>query len=189
MLTNWGSEDRKVTVYLPAWGVKLDWVSRVVPEEGERIVTVRAWLAGITASPSKEDRVIVLGYLVATALLTVMVTEARVERFPALSTAWAVRVWLALVKVVVSRVLLAEAEEEVANTEPSTLRVMVLRPELTWPVTVGSEAVAEKVMLPLTVPVEGEVMETVGGVVSGLGLTVIVVWAVTEPWALVAVRV
>jgi hypothetical protein len=43
-----------------------------------------------------------------------MVTEAMVELFPALSMAWAVRVWDALVRVVVSKVLDMLPEEEVA---------------------------------------------------------------------------
>ena len=91
MLTNWGSEDRKVTVYcLLLFGVRLLWVSKT--EAPERIVTVMGWFAGIVDIPSKEVRVIVLGNLVATELFTVMVTEAVVLRFPALSTAWAVRV-------------------------------------------------------------------------------------------------
>jgi hypothetical protein len=47
-------------------------------------------------------------------------------------------------------------------------KVRVLRPERVWPATEGSEAVAEKVMLPLTVPARGEVMETVGAVTSGV---------------------
>ena len=65
ILTNWGSEDRKVMVYLEAVGVRV-WVSRVVPEEGERMVMVRDWLVGIELSPSREERVMVLGYLVDT---------------------------------------------------------------------------------------------------------------------------
>ncbi len=72
------------------------------------------WLLGIADSPSKEVRVISLGYLVAGALLTVMVTEAMVELFPALSMLWAVRVWEALVRVVVSRVLEILPVEDVA---------------------------------------------------------------------------
>ena len=37
---------------------------------------------------------------------------------------------------------------EVANTEPSTDNVTSFNPDVTCPVTVGSEAVAEKVMVP-----------------------------------------
>jgi hypothetical protein len=43
-----------------------------------------------------------------------MVTEAMVELFPALSVAWAVKVWEELVRVVVSKVLDILPEEEVA---------------------------------------------------------------------------
>lgn len=92
MLTNWGSEDRKVTVYcLEALGVRLLWVSRVVPDDGDKTVAVMVILLGMAAIPSKEVRVISLGYLVAVALLTVMDTEAVVDWFPALSRAIAVR--------------------------------------------------------------------------------------------------
>ena len=111
MFTNRGSEDRKVMVYFPAVGVRF-WVSKTV--DPESMVTVRLWLLEIAANPSKEVRVIVLGNLVATVLLTVMVTEALVLRFPALSWAWAKRVWLALVRVVVSKALEADEVVEVA---------------------------------------------------------------------------
>ena len=179
ILTNWGSEDRKVTVYLPADGVRV-WVSRVEPLAGETTVAVICSLAGIVDRPSREVKLIVLGYLVAETLLTVMVTVERVELFPALSWAWAVKVWEALVRVVVSRVLLMFPEEEVAKTEPSTDKVKSLSPEVTWPVTVGSEAVAEKVIVPETVPDEGLVIEAVGFVVSGADW---VVAEAEEDWA------
>jgi len=174
-------------VYLPAVGSRLVWVSKAV--EPERIVTVIGWFAGIELKPSNEDNWIVLGNLVAVGLFTVMVTLARVERLPALSRAAAVRVWLVLVRVVVSRGLVIEDEEEVAKTAPSTSRVIVFRPELTCPAMLGSLAEAEKVMVLLTVPELGEVMVTVGGVISGLRLTTRVTGAVTEPLLLVAVRV
>jgi hypothetical protein len=122
--------------------------------------------------PSKELKDSVLGYLVATVLLTVMVTDDTVELFPALSMAVAVRVWEALVRVVVSKGTLILPDVEVANTLPSTKRVTNLSPEVTCPVTLGSLAVAEKVMVPLSVPVDGDVMDAVGGVVSGAGVTV-----------------
>ena len=96
---------------LLALGVRF-WVSKTV--EPERMVTVMLWLLGMAERPSREVKVIVLGYLVAGALLTVMVTEAMVELFPTLSVAWAVRVWEALVRVVVSKVLDMLPEEEVA---------------------------------------------------------------------------
>ncbi len=51
-------------------------------------------------------------------------------------------------------------------------KVRVLSPERVWPEAEGSEAVAEKVIFPLTVPVEGEAMETRGFVVSGLNRVV-----------------
>jgi hypothetical protein len=101
----------------------------------------------------------------------------------------AVRVWEALVSVVVSRGVEMVPDVEVAKTLPSTERVTNLRPEVTWPVTVGSLAVALKVIVPDWLPAEGEVMETVGAVVSGAGLTVTVAWLVTLPLLLVAVRV
>ena len=53
------------------------WVSKTV--EPERIVTVMLWLLGMADSPSKEVKVIVLGYLVAGALLTVMVVVLLVD--------------------------------------------------------------------------------------------------------------
>src|SRR5579862_9412729 len=106
MFTIWGSEDRKVMVYFPAVAARLLWVSRVVPEEGDRTVAVMVVPAGIVDIPSREVKVTVLGYLVACWLVTVMVTEETGERLPALSLAMAVRVWEALVKVVVSKGLL-----------------------------------------------------------------------------------
>ena len=117
-------------------------------------------------SPSREVRLINLEYLVAMGLLTVMVTLATVELFPALSIALAVRVWVELVKVVVSRGLLRFAEVEVANRLLSIYMDNNDNPEVIWPFTTGSEAEAWKVMVPVTVPDDGEVMETVGGVVS-----------------------
>ena len=42
------------------------------------------------------------------------------------------------------------------------------RPEVIAPPTLGSEAVAERVIVPLTVPEEGEVKATVGAVTSGV---------------------
>ena len=48
---------------------------------------------------------------------------------------------------------------------------------------------AEKVRVPETVPAEGEVMLTVGTVVSGFKLTVTVTVEVTDPEELVAVKV
>jgi hypothetical protein len=166
MSTNWGSVLRKATVYwLEALGKRLVWVSKTVPPE--RIVTVIGWLLGIADNPSKEVRVNSLGYLVATALLTVIVVMGVVNELPALSLAMAVRLWLELVKVVVSKGLLTEAEVEVAKILPSINRVTKDSPEVTWPATVGSEAEAEKVRVPDTVPAKGLVMETVGGVVSG----------------------
>ena len=65
-------------------------------------------------------------------------------------------------------------------------RVKVLRPERVCPATDGSEAVAEKVILPLTVPEEGEEMEARGLVVSGLNRVVPLteeVWAEVFPAA------
>ena len=59
-------------------------------------------------------------------------------------------------------------------------RVRVLRPERVWPATEGSEAVAEKLILPLTVPDEGLRILTVGAVVSGLNR---VVPLTEEDWA------
>src|SRR5438105_3237229 len=103
MLTSWGSELRKLTVYLPATGAKLVWVSKIEPEEGDRMVTVIVWLLGIVNIPSKEVKLTVLGNLVADILLTVMVTADVVKVFPALSKAVAVLVWVPLVKVVVSK--------------------------------------------------------------------------------------
>ena len=76
-------------MYLPAVGSRLVWVSKAV--EPERMVTVIACFGGIELKPSNEDNWIVLGNLVAVGLFTVMVTVARVERLPALSRAWAVR--------------------------------------------------------------------------------------------------
>ena len=147
-------------------GRRLLWVSRIVAPE--RMVAVRAWLAGRVGMASSEVNATSLGYFWAGVLLTVMVTKAELALLPALSWAWADRMWLALVRVVVSRgteMVPAEVEE---NTEPSTSKVRDLRPEVTWPETVGSEATAEKVMIPEAVPEEGVVMETVGAVVSGL---------------------
>ena len=59
MSTSWGSEDRKLMVYLPEVGVRLAWVSRIV--EPERMVTVIGWLLGIEDSPSREVNWIDLG--------------------------------------------------------------------------------------------------------------------------------
>ena len=145
-------------------GVRV-WVSIMV--EPERILTVILWPVGILDMPSNEASCMVLGNLGAATLLTVIVTEAMVERLPTLSLDWAVRVWLALVRVVVSKVLLMLDDVEVPKTAPSTYKVIKFKPEVTCPETTGSAAVAEKLILPLTVPVEGEVMETVGLVVSG----------------------
>jgi len=138
------------------------------------MVAVMVVLLGMAAIPSKEVKAIILGYLVATALLTVMDTAVVVKLFPALSMAVAVKLWEPLLKVVVFRLLVILPVVEVANTEPSTYRVKLFRPLVTCPVTVGSEAVALKVMVPLTVPADGDVMVAVGGVVSGARLTVTV---------------
>ena len=97
----------------------------------DNTVTVRLWLLGIADSPSRLVSVINLGNLVATVLFTVMITEAKVELFPALSIAVAVRVWVVLVKVVVSRGLLMLADEDVANKLPSMNIESSLRPEVT----------------------------------------------------------
>lgn len=131
-------------------------------------------LPGIADKPSREVRVISLGNLVAEALLTVMVTVAVVDWLPALSFATAVMVWEEFVRVVVSRLLDRVPDVVVAKTEPSMLTVTKDKPEVVWPETIGSEAEAETVMAPLTVPAEGEVMETVGAVVSGAD------WVVAE---------
>ena len=94
-----------------------------------------------------------------------------------------------MLKVVVSRDLEIVPKEEVAKTLLSMSRVVKNKPEVTWPETVGSWAWAEKVILPETVPGEGEEMETVGAVVSGATETVTVAEEVTEPLLLLAVRV
>lgn len=73
-----------------------------------------------------------------------------------------------MVKVVVSRDLLMLPVEEVANRLPSTNMESSFKPEVTWPVTVGSEAVALKVIVPVKdAPDKGLRIVTVGGVVSG----------------------
>jgi hypothetical protein len=79
----------------------------------------------------------------------------------------AVNWWVELVKVWVFRGTEMEPEVVVAKILPSIKRVRSLRPEVTCPGMVGSEAWAEKVMVPDTVPAEGAVMEAWGGVVSG----------------------
>ena len=146
-------------------------------------------MLGIVNIPSKEVKLINLGNFWARVLLTVMVTAEVVKLFPALSSAVAVKVWLPLVRVVVSRGWDRVAVEEVAKTEPSIDRLKDFRPEVTWPATVGSFAAAEAVMVPLTVPGLGLVMAAVGAVVSGARLTTTVTLAVTGPEALVAVKV
>jgi len=143
----------------------------------------------IADRPCREVRVNFLGYLAAGALLTVMVTGLVAKLLPALSVEEAVSWWVVFVRVWVFRGWEMELWVVVAKGLPSTSRVKVFRPEVTCPGTVGSEAEAEKVMVPETVPWEGEVMEAVGGVVSGFGLTVTVAWAVAGLEPFVAVKV
>jgi hypothetical protein len=61
-----------------------------------------------------------------------------------------------------------EVVSSVPKLFPSNLNWIPATPEVTWPVTVGSEALAETVTEPETVePAVGVVITTVGLVVSG----------------------
>jgi len=120
----------------------------------ERVAEELVWLETVT-----EERV--GGVVSVTALLTVTATLAEVAVLPAASRTTAVRVWNALVAVVVSQETeYGEVVSSVPRFAPSSLN---------WtPETATlSEALAETVIVPATVaPEAGEEMETVGGVRS-----------------------
>jgi len=113
-----------------------------------------------------------------------------VALFPALSRAVATITCVAFVSVVVSRDFESGLAVEVAIMFPSTNAEIWKSPDMTWPAMVGSEAVAERVIMPDTVaPFVGLVRETVGAVVSGFRFTVTVAWLEAVPEAFVAVSV
>lgn len=93
---------------------------------------------------------------------TVIDTGFEVRAFPAASLAIAVRVWLPLETPIVFH------EPEYGGVVSSTPRSAPS--SLNWTPTTPmlSDAFAESAMLPETVPPVGDVMETAGGVVSGV---------------------
>src|SRR5207249_998428 len=97
-------------------------------------------------------------------------TAAEVVEFPAASRAIAVIVWLALVSVVVSKLIWYGGEVSSAPTcTLSTKKRTPITPTL-------SEACADKLTVPDTVAFAlGELIETVGAVVSGTGLLTVTV--------------
>ena len=105
-------------------------------------------------------------------LLTVTATAADVEVLPAPSVAAAVREWVPFETPVVSHVPVygAVVRYPFAMLLPSTLSSTEEMPDVTAPLTVGSEALtAMATALPETVePPRGEEMETVGEVWSGV---------------------
>src|SRR6059036_2072118 len=103
------------------------------------------------------------------ALATVTLIPAEVVLLPAASRATAVRVWAALVAVVVFQERVYGAVVISApRLAPSSLNWTPTTPTL-------SVALAETVTVPVTVaPLDGAVRETVGGVVSGGGAPIAV---------------
>jgi hypothetical protein len=103
------------------------------------------------------------GGVVSELLLTVTFTPALVVAFPAASLATAVSVWLPLATdLVLHEKLYGELVSADPTFPPSTCNCTLATPTL-------SEAVAFTVIVPFTVALfAGEVIETVGGVVSAL---------------------
>ena len=103
-----------------------------------------------------------------TVLFTVMVMVFEVLLLPATSVATAVRVCDPFGTPTVFQVPEYGAVVSVARVIPSSLNSTLSIPLFTWPTTVGSCAVADMVTeFETVVLVRGEVMVTVGGVVSG----------------------
>ena len=112
-----------------------------------------------TVSPAGSS-----GHAEPVALLTVTMTAADVVVFPAASRATAVRVWEPLATAVVDQEIeYGELRSSAPRLTPSSLNCTPTTPTL-------SEAVADSVTAaPETVdPALGAVMETAGGVVSGV---------------------
>jgi hypothetical protein len=117
-----------------------------------------------TLAPVTGELIETVGGVVSDVLLTVMDTAALVALFPEVSVATAVRLCLPLAKVFVFK------DCEYGAT---VLAAPTLAPS-TWNCTLAtatlSDAVAVTVMVPETLaPATGELIETVGGVVSDAG--------------------